>query len=92
MCGPPSGRGGCVIEVAGIKLARGCEVMVPGDADMFMPVEQLDAVMGVGTVSYYITKAPDGVEAALTFRVVEYSLESGQVGMDVSDDETAHAA
>lgn len=39
MCGPPTGRGGRVIEVAGIKLARGRKVMVPGDADMFMPVK-----------------------------------------------------
>lgn len=48
--------------------------------------------MRIGTVSDYITKAPYGVEAASTVCVVEYSLEGGKVGMDVSDDETAHAA
>jgi hypothetical protein len=81
--GPTAGCGSLGVEIIDIYLAYRPQVMIPSHTDMVVLTKQFDALPGVRAITNDIPQAPDTLESPTRLNIIEHSLESGEIAVNV---------
>src|SRR5580658_10337021 len=89
VAGPESDRARDGIEIVGVGDAGAGFIMITADSERADFADAIDYFVGVGTVAYDVTEADYFVPVA--FRGGESGVESSEVGVNVAENQIAHA-
>lgn len=64
--------------------------MITGNTDVLSPLQKLNALMRVWAIADGVPQAPYPFHPSAALNIIEHSSESGQVGVNVTDDCITH--
>jgi hypothetical protein len=88
--GPAAGPSSLRVEIVDTYLAYRAPVVISSHTAMVILTKQLDALLGVRAITDDVPQAPNTLESPPRLNILEHSLESGEIAVDVRDDCVAH--
>lgn len=91
--GPSRGRACVVVETGELRHTEGCLIVIADEAHKsWKRLNEFDTLVWIRTVTDCVAEAPDRLIGRRPAPgVLKYRLEGGEIGMDVGQNENAHA-
>ena len=90
LAGPPASILSTGVELCNADPIDRSPVVVAGNARVLRePHQSVDALVGTGSVPHHVSQAPYSVYG-IEVHIVQNSVQRGQIGMYVGDDQVAH--